>query len=391
MLFQRNLAGVYRNSLDGRILECNDALAHILGYDSREDLMQHTAPALYHDPREREQLIASLKQHGSLTGCEICLRRKDGTPVWLLENVHLAGGGDSPYILEGTIIDITDRKLAENALRESEQRYRTLIERMREGLAQVDNDGRLQFVNERFCEMVGYSRDELVGAAAEELLLATPDDIALMQSKAALRKRGISDRYEVRVRHKDGEVIWLEIGGAPVFDALGNVVGSIGVHNDITERRRADEAVRESESRYRLMAENSTDLISRTTKDGVILYASPAITSLLGYEPSEVVGQPVSKFIENRDGEVVQLAIQSLTHTTPMTFSYRAVRKDGVRIWFETTSRAVADPETNLKLSRSRNITASGRLVRRACASATVKRSRNNRRFGNPVSASWYA
>ena len=70
-------------------------------------------------------------QGGAMTSNEICLRRKDGAPVWLLENVHLVGGGDAPYVLEGTIIDITDRKLAENALRESELRYRTLIERMR--------------------------------------------------------------------------------------------------------------------------------------------------------------------------------------------------------------------------------------------------------------------
>jgi diguanylate cyclase (GGDEF)-like protein/PAS domain S-box-containing protein len=347
LLFQRNLAGVYRNTLDGHILECNDALAHMLGFESREDLMSHYAPTLYYDPREREQLVARLKAEGSLTSSEICLRRKDGSPVWLLESVHLAGGGDTPYVLEGTIIDITDRKRTENALRESEQRYRTLIERMREGLAQVDNDGVMQFVNDRFCEMVGYTREDLFGAHADELLMATPDDVAMMRSKSEVRKRGISDRYEVRMRRKDGVIIWVEIGGAPVFDAAGNVVGSIGVHNDITERRSADEAVRESEARYRLMADNSTDLIARSTKDGILLYASPAVQALLGYEPSEVIGRPVFQFIENADAEIVQVATQSLAGTGPMTFSYRAVHKDGSRLWFETTSRAVVDPETN--------------------------------------------
>jgi diguanylate cyclase (GGDEF)-like protein/PAS domain S-box-containing protein len=347
LLFQRNLAGLYRNTVDGRILECNDALAHILGFESREELMQQYAPALYYEPREREHFINTLRVQGAMTSNEICLRRKDGTPVWLLESVHLVGGGDAPYVLEGTVIDITDRKFAENALRESELRYRTLIERMREGLAQVDNDGVLQYVNDRFCEIVGYSRDELTGIQAEQLLIATDEDRALMRSKIELRKRGLSDRYEVRVRRKDGRIIWLEIGGAPVFDATGNVVGSIGVHNDVTERRSADEAVRESEARYRLMADNSTDLISRTSKEGVVLYASPAIKSLLGYEPWEVIGHPVFDLIENGDAEVVQAATQSLQSTGPLTFSYRAVRKDGTRVWFETTSRAVVDPNTN--------------------------------------------
>src|SRR2546430_17589887 len=86
-----------------------------------------------------------------------------------------------------------------------------------------------------------------------------------MMSKTKLRLRGISDQYEVRVRRKDGTVIWVEIGGSPVTDAEGNVVGSIGVHNDVTERRLAEQALRDSEARYRPMAENSTDLISRTS------------------------------------------------------------------------------------------------------------------------------
>ena len=232
-------------------------------------------------------------------------------------------------------------------MRESELRYRTLVDRMREGLARVDNDGILQFVNDRFCEITGYSRDELIGHQAEALLIADPADLPMMEKKADLRRRGIADRYEVRVRRKDGSVIWVEIGGAPLFDAEGSVVGSIGVHNDITERRLADEALRESEARYRLMAENSTDLISRISKDGIILYASPALESLLGYTPAEVEGRPVFTLIENADADVVKLATQSLTATGPMTFSYRAIHKSGKRLWFETTSRAIVDPETN--------------------------------------------
>jgi diguanylate cyclase (GGDEF)-like protein/PAS domain S-box-containing protein len=238
------------------------------------------------------------------------------------------------------------RRDAEQALRSSESRYRQLIERMREGVAQADNDGVLQLVNDRFCEMVGYGREELIGRNAD-FLLAYPSDVEVMQGKRRLRERGHSDQYAVRVRRKDGTVIWLEIGGAPVFDAGGRVIGSIGVHNDVTERRLAEQALRESEARYRLMAEHSTDLISRSTPAGLLIYASDASRRLLGYEPTELVGHSIYDYIDPQDAEEVRQLSKLIHGSHPMTFSYRVRRKDGSLTWFETMSRGVHDPATD--------------------------------------------
>jgi diguanylate cyclase (GGDEF)-like protein/PAS domain S-box-containing protein len=340
LLFESNVAGVYRTTIDGRIIECNDAMAGILGYSSREELMQHSARDLYQDPSHRDEFITNIRRDGMLTSNEISLRRRDGRPCWLIESVVLLDS--DPEILEGTVIDITDRKLAENALRESEERYRLLVERMREGLVQAGNDGVLQFVNDRFCEMVGYSREELVGLKGD-LLLAYPEDIEMMREKIRLRMRHIADQYEIRVRRKDGTVVWLEIGGAPVTDADGKVVGSIGVHNDVTERRMAEEALRESEARYRLMAENSTDMISRTSTKGIILYASDACRRLVGYDPSELVGRSFYDFIFEVDREEVRYLASLIHESGPTTFAYRVEKKDGSLVWFETTSRSVRD------------------------------------------------
>jgi diguanylate cyclase (GGDEF)-like protein/PAS domain S-box-containing protein len=340
LLFERNLAGVYRNTIDGRILDCNDAMAGILGFASREELMGQSARDLYLNPAERDRFVESIRLEKMKTSHEILLLRKDGRPCWLIESVHLLEG--DPEILEGTVIDITDRKLAENALRESEKRYRLLVERMREGLAQADNEGLLQFVNDRFCEMVGYSREELIGSPGARLL-AYPEDVALMEEKARLRLRQVADQCEVRMRRKDGMVIWVEIGGAPVVDSESNVVGSIGVYKDVTERRLAEEALRDSEARYRLMAENSTDMISRTSNRGIILYASDASRRLLGYEPSELVGHSFYDFIFAPDREEVRHLTALIHESGPTTFSYRVEKKDGSLVWFETTSRTILD------------------------------------------------
>ena len=113
LLFERNLAGLYRTTLDGKILDCNSAFARILGYPSREDVLKVSALDLYSDPGDRESFVARLKQQRVLVNFEICLRRRDGSPVWVLANESLIDepGGDT--VMDGSLIDITDRKRAE--------------------------------------------------------------------------------------------------------------------------------------------------------------------------------------------------------------------------------------------------------------------------------------
>jgi diguanylate cyclase (GGDEF)-like protein/PAS domain S-box-containing protein len=113
LLFERNLAGLYRATLDGRILECNSALARTLGYPSREEILRLNMHELYLDPEDREVTIATLLQQKFLVNYEIGLRRRDGSQVWVLVNESLLDDESGGPVLEGSLIDITDRKRAE--------------------------------------------------------------------------------------------------------------------------------------------------------------------------------------------------------------------------------------------------------------------------------------
>jgi diguanylate cyclase (GGDEF)-like protein/PAS domain S-box-containing protein len=113
LLFERNLAGLYRTSLDGRILDCNSAFARILGYSSREEVLKVSALDLYSDPGDRESFLSRLTQQRVLVNFELCLRRRDGSPVWVLANESLIDEPGGETVMDGSLIDITDRKRAD--------------------------------------------------------------------------------------------------------------------------------------------------------------------------------------------------------------------------------------------------------------------------------------
>jgi diguanylate cyclase (GGDEF)-like protein/PAS domain S-box-containing protein len=130
-LFEHNLAGVFRTDLDGNVYDCNDACASILGFASRSELMACEAKDLYFEPQERERFLEELRVRGFLANHELCLRRKDGGTVWVLENVTLSQpGADLPPVIEGTLIDITERKLVERL----EQEQAELLEMVAQSL-----------------------------------------------------------------------------------------------------------------------------------------------------------------------------------------------------------------------------------------------------------------
>ena len=113
LLFERNLAGVFRTTIDGRILDCNDALARLFGYRDKNELLQQPAEAVYFDPTDRQAVLDNLREHGSLSNIETRMRRADGRELWVLENVTLI---EARGEMEGTIIDITERKTAQEQI-----------------------------------------------------------------------------------------------------------------------------------------------------------------------------------------------------------------------------------------------------------------------------------
>ena len=135
------------------------------------------------------------------------------------------------------------RVLAELLLRESEQRYRMLIENMNEGVIMTDRDARVTFVSDRFCEMIGYTREEMIGHTGEEVTV--PEDREAWRQAHEQRKNGLQQPHALTMRRKEGELINMWISPRPLFDADGNYEGSLNIVLDMTAQRRAEEQSRQ--------------------------------------------------------------------------------------------------------------------------------------------------
>lgn len=241
LLFERNLAGVYRNTLvEGEFLDCNEACARILGYESREELMGTAAGDAYYDLADREHYLEEIRSRGVVTNVERCLRKKDGSPVWVLESATLLDAAEGePQTVEGTLIDISEIKRAEALMQESEERYRLMAQYSTDMIARLTPGWIFMYVSPASSSILGYDANELIGREIDELI--HPDDRNTLEAV----QRSVVEEEDVatvsyRIRSKSGDFVWLESTCRPIFGPDSRqVLEIISVSRDISERREA--------------------------------------------------------------------------------------------------------------------------------------------------------
>lgn len=179
-----------------------------------------------------------------------------------------------------------DRCRAEEALRRSEEYYRVMAETALAGITIADTDENLTFVNPAFAEMLGYRQEELVGMNLSWLTDET--EFKRYREETERRKKGVRSSYETRLRCKDGSVRQVHVSASPITMGDGSYGGTVAVINDITEKKEMEEALKDSEERYRSMFNSSTDAFLIFDTDGNIIDANPASCRLYGYSYKEL-------------------------------------------------------------------------------------------------------
>ncbi|MBF9236784.1 PAS domain S-box protein [Hymenobacter sp. BT683] len=162
--------------------------------------------------------------------------------------------------------DITTRTKANEDLKRREEKYRGIIENMSLGLVEADLEDHLLYANQSFCSMTGFCTDELMGSRLSPMLL-TGEDLALVESKQAIRQQGIADSYEIAVTTKTGELKWLLVSGAPLYDDNQQLIGSIGIYLDVTPQKVLEASLREAKGLAEISTRAKQDFLANMSHE----------------------------------------------------------------------------------------------------------------------------
>ncbi len=218
---------------------------------------------------------------------------------------------------------------ANEKIKESEEKYRRLVEQTHDGIIQVDNEDVIQFVNQRFCELLGYQESKILGKVGYETFIFA-EDKELIQEKNRTRKKGTNEQYELRMKKKNGEAIYFLMSASPILNQEGEVIGSMSICTDITERKLAEEALRESEEKYRFAMEATNDGLWDWDVAKNRVFYSDSWKEILGYDNMEPVYDSWEALIHPDDKQSVLESLKNhlAGHTEKWQIEHRLKASD---------------------------------------------------------------
>ncbi|MBV8032091.1 MAG: PAS domain S-box protein [Betaproteobacteria bacterium] len=297
-------------------------------------------------PEERPTRI-TFRSGLPLTDQVIGIKRPDGSITWLSINTgFLRRPGELEfYGIVSTISDITAKRMAEDALRKSEERFRQTFELAGSGIAHVDLEGRFILVNRKLCEILGYEERELIGRSVKDI--SHPDDRDLTDGKRAeLRAHAArSLRFEKRYLKRDGSIVWVDLAIALVRGDDGRPLHEIAIFDDITDTKNAETALRDSEERFRSLTQLSSDWYWEQDEEFRLRFMSVRMAERTGLAPSAYLGRkrwdrPALNLTEE---DWARHRAQLERHESFRDFEMLRAGDDGKKAWVSLSGEPIFD------------------------------------------------
>lgn len=350
-LFENAYDLIYVHDLDGNYISVNSAVERIFGYTQEEALQKNIAEIAVPEQIQfvRKMVRAKLLGRQTQTSYELDCLRKDGSIVTLEVNSSIIKKNGKPVAIQGIARDITERRLSEEALRDSELRYRDLFENANDLIYTHDLKGCFMSLNQAGERITGYTREEALNKHISQVV--APEYIE-MAAKMTFSKFDDNKQsfYELEIIAKDGRRVALELSTRLIIDK-GRTVGVQGIARDITERRRAEAAIKASELQYRQMGEGIWHQVWTSNPDGSLDYINSRTIEYFNKPMEEIMGDGWQSVIHPDDlPECLKRWSHSIKTGGFYEAEFRLRRHDGVYKWHKARATAhLADDGTVLK------------------------------------------
>lgn len=368
LMWREQLVSLMENASDaiilmsnkGTIVHANNAYEQIFGWTAQETNLNGGFLLSQPASKELRSYWVDVCNGQHISGYETAANCKDGREIYI--SITLSPINDTNGFITGIgaiIRDITKSKLAQIELMSMKALLDSIYQNTLDAICVVDSERRVVGVNQAFENLYGYSVNDLIG---KDLPIIRECDFPFQQEVHATVHEGQKLTFDTICLHKNGTAIDVEVTMGPLYDLHGNVIGSAGIARDITERKLAQERLRQSEEKYRLIADNTLDLILVTDRTGFVQYASPSHKLNLGVEPSSLDGTNLwtASFIHTEDlPQIMNLYSEILTTKVPGRITTRLKRQNGDWLIYEMQASPVIakDNAVNSVVLVARDIT----------------------------------
>ncbi|MCX5850382.1 MAG: PAS domain S-box protein [Deltaproteobacteria bacterium] len=330
---------------NSKFIYVSDLYQKITGYTGKDLIDTYSLSNIYPDDREmvRKQAIKCLKRE-SFEPYEYRFVNKNNEVRWVLETV-------TPIMYKkergtlGSFMDITERKQAEDAMRQSEERYRTILENIEEGYFEVDLAGNFTFFNDSTCFLLGYSKEEMMGMNNRQYTDKENAKILYQAFNKVYKTGAPAKEFDWQITRKDGTKRYVEASISLKKDSSGKPTAFRGVTHDVTERKQAEEALRQSEERYRTILETIQEGYFEIDLTGSFTFCNDSMYRLYGYSKEEMMGMNNQKYTDKENAKKLFQAFNNIYNTgEPINeLAWQVIRKDKTKRYVEASASLKKD------------------------------------------------
>ncbi|MEZ5198816.1 MAG: PAS domain S-box protein [Bacteroidales bacterium] len=329
--------GIYRTSpqKNGHFIEVNPALLKMFGYKTKDDLFTHNVSDLYMNPQEREDFFNIISKKGFVKNKELKLKRASGQ-VFTAEvsTVIVRDGNGKPLFYDGIVEDISERRNAEESMREKEKQYQTLFSLSPSGIMIEDEKGIILDVNPAFCDLLGYKAKELLGKRVH--MLSHPEAIEQVDKNLKLILAGERLKHIEKSITKDGTPIFVELNER-IFSLPNGKTGIICIAENITQRLNAENQLKLEHNKSERLRKFNEALFSATPypifykdSEGRYLGCNNAFTEQLGFRSEEIKGKTVHQLWPSEMADIYhQKDLELLKNKRKQVYEWKIVDKNG--------------------------------------------------------------